>query len=206
MNLLNKTIGRLRRKPQFYYLIIVTRTLDDLLPTYQSQLPLDFELLSSEVSEVKTKIAHIPVEHRSDIERRISDGDRCYAATYKNRTIFVSWTAFGKCYSYALDREYELADSAVYLYSAYTLPEFRGNGIYPAANCHRLQLLKDWGYKRDIAFMEPKNFAAMRMPEKLGYSKVGVTGFIEMFGFRWYFHKDHGIFSDLKKRDYWRKM
>ncbi len=46
----------------------------------------------------------------------------------------------------------------------------------------------------------------MRMPEKLGYDKAGVTGFIEVLGFRWYFHKDRGVFSALRRRSYWRKM
>lgn len=184
----------------------MTKTLDGSLPAYQARIPFDFEILPPDIEEVEARLAHIPAEHRPDIERRIHNGELCAVAKHNGQIIYVSWIAFGTCYAHILDREYELAEDEAYLYSVYTLPKFRGNGIHPAASCHRLQLLKEWGYKRDHAFIEPKNSAAMRMPEKLGYEKVGITGFIEVFGLRWYFHKDRGAFSALKKRNYWRKM
>jgi ribosomal protein S18 acetylase RimI-like enzyme len=206
VSFLRKIIRRLFRRPQFKQLVIVTRRLDGSLPAYQARIPFDFEVLPPDIEEIEARLAHIPAEHRPDIERRIQHGHLCCVAKHNGQIIFVSWIAFGTCYSYVADREYELADDEAYLYSAYTLSEFRGNGLHPAGTWHRLQLLKNRGYKRALNFIEPKNSAAMRMPEKLGYEKVGVTGFIEVFGFRWYFHKDRGAFSALKKRNYWRKM
>jgi hypothetical protein len=44
------------------------------------------------------------------------------------------------------------------------------------------------------------------MPEELGYDKINTTGCFEVLGFGWYFHKDHGAFSALKRRNYWRKL
>jgi hypothetical protein len=204
--LLHKTIGRLRRGSRRKRLVIMVKALDHTLPSYQARIPINFEVLPSDVEEVEVRLAHIPPEHRPDVERRIHSGHRCCVAKHRGAIIYVSWIAFGTCYSYALDREYELAQDEAYAYGAYTLPRFRGNGTHPAASCHRLQLLEDWGYKREFAFMEPENSAAMRMPERLGYDKAGVTGFVEVFGFRWYFHRDRGAFSALRRHNYWRKV
>jgi len=205
VNLLGKIVRRLSRRPDFDHLIIVAKPLEGTLPIYKARIPFDFEVLPPDIEEVEGRLAHVPFEHRSDIEQRIQHGDRCCVAEFNEQIIYASWTAFGTCYSYALDREYELAKGETYLYSAYTLPKFRGYGIHPAVTCRRLRLLRSWGYKRDLAFIEPKNLAAMRMPEELGYAKVGITGFIEVFGFRWYYHRDGRAFSALKRRNYWQK-
>ncbi len=206
MSFWRKMIRRLFRKPRFEQLLVVTRTIDGSLPTLQAQTPFDFMVLPPDVEKIEVSLAHIPAIHRNDIERRVYNGDMCCVATHKKQIMYAAWTAFGKCYSYALDREYELADDESYLYGAYTVPAFRRKGIHPAMSCHRLKLLKERGYKRELAFIEPENTAAMRMPEKLGYDKVGVTGFIEAFGFRWYFHRDQGIFKVLENRTCWRKV
>jgi RimJ/RimL family protein N-acetyltransferase len=130
----------------------------------------------------------------------------CCIAEYQEQVVFVSWIARGVCYSYLLDREIELADDEAYLYSDYTVPEFRGNGIHPSATTQRLDYLKQQGYSRAYAFIEPRNAAAQRMPGKVGYIKIGTTGFMELAGFRWYFHRDGGKFSALTRRNYWRKV
>jgi len=205
-NLLVKIVRRLYRKPQIKRLIVPCKSLDGALLTYQARIPLDIELLPSDVEEVEDCLAHIPPEHRFDVARRIQHGDRCCVARHAGQIVYVTWIAFGACYSYALDREYKLTQEDAYLYSAYTLPEFRGNGIHPAAHCHIARLLKDWGYRWLLCFIEPENTAAMRLPDKLGYEKIGVIGFVEVFGFRRYFHRDCRACSALRRQDGWRKM
>jgi len=206
MNFSRKLIRRLLKKPRFRQFVVVTRRLDGSLPVFQARIPFDFEELPQDVEEIEASLAHLPAVHRNDIGHRVQRRDLCHTAKHNGQIIFASWIAFGERYSYALDRRYKLADSEAYLYSVYTLPEFRGNGVYPAAHCHSLKLLNELGYKRILACIDPENFAAMRVSEKLGYDKVGTTGFIEMFGLRWYFHRDHAAFSALKPRSFWRKV
>jgi len=153
VDILHKIVRRLFRKPKFKYLLVVTKTLDGVHLNYWARIPVDFEILPSNGSEIEAHLAHLPVEHRPDIERRIQRGDLCCVGKCNEQIIYASWMAFRTCYSYALDREYELAPGAVYTYGAYTLPAFRGRGIHPAGTCYRLQLLKEWGYKRDIIFL-----------------------------------------------------
>jgi len=204
--LLHKITGRLFRKPQRMRLVIVARTLSESLPAYQARIPLAVKVLPPDVDETERCLAHIPPEHRPDIERRVRHGHLCCVAEHNGQIIYVSWIAFKICYSYLLDREYELADDEAYWYGAYALSAFRGNGVHPAVGCYILQLLKDRGCKRVLGFVEKENPAALHSVAKLGFKKVGLTGFIEVFGLRWYFHRDDGVFSALKRRNCWRKM
>ncbi|MEW6404807.1 MAG: GNAT family N-acetyltransferase [Chloroflexota bacterium] len=205
MNVLRKLVNRLRRKPGFSCLVVFAQKLDALLPTYEARILFEFEVLPANADQVRTRLAHIPSEHTFDIEQRIRNGHRCVAAKHLGHIIYANWIAFGKLYSYLLGREYELASNESYVYSAYALPEFRGKGIYPAVASQTNKLLRDWGYKRVYVFMEPHNRAALQMPAKLGYEKIGYTGYVEIFGWRRYFHWDRGMFAALTKRGYWQK-
>ncbi|OQY48806.1 MAG: hypothetical protein B6242_01290 [Anaerolineaceae bacterium 4572_78] len=205
MNILHRIGNRLTRKPKFNYLIIVARELDATLPMHEAKIPFSFETLPSDASEIEQRLTHIPPHHRNDIHDRVARGDRCTIAVYKGQIIFVGWMGMEVCYSYWLDRYYKLAPHESYSYSAYTIPEFRGQGVHPTATYKRLQLLNEWGCTIAYAFIDPHNKAALRMPKKLGYTTIGKTGFIEVFGIRFYFHNDKGVFEALDKHHYFRR-
>jgi RimJ/RimL family protein N-acetyltransferase len=206
MTLPAKVIQRLGRQPQLKWLDIISRDLSQPIRPYPARLPYRFEILPADLQVIEKRLKQIPEMHKSDLEDRISNNHICCTAEYQGLVVFVSWIARGVCYSYLLDRQIELAEDEAYLYSAYTVPEFRGNGIHPSATTRRLNYLKQEGFLQAYAFVEPYNSAAQRMPGKVGYKKIGITGFLELAGFRWYFHKDGGKFSALTKRNYWRKV
>ena len=202
----SKIVRRLRVKPQLRYLWVVGKKLDDPLPISNPKIPIKHEILPPKVVEIEARLAHLPEIHRPDIANRIRNGHRCAVSTYDGLVIHAAWIALGKCYSYYLDRQYKLSKTEVYYYGAYTLPEYRGHRIQPASVYWQMQLLNEMGYKRIFAYIEPNNKAAQRMPERLNFCKFGVTGYVEVFGVRWYFHRDGGAFSTLNKRNYWRKV
>jgi RimJ/RimL family protein N-acetyltransferase len=199
-------VKRLCRRPQTRWFGVMMKGLDVQLPECQARVSVDVEELPPDATQIAIALGHLPKIHTFDIPQRVENGHRCFVARYGQQAVYVTWIALGQCYSYALDREYKLADDEAYSYSSYALPEFRGNAIHPAVRCHILHLLKEAGYERAYSFIDPKNRAAKRMPERLGYEKVGITGFVEVAGIRWYSHWDRGTFSALAKRSYLRKM
>jgi GNAT superfamily N-acetyltransferase len=205
--LVRKLLGHVFAMPRLNWLWVITRELDDSLPDYQARISFDPAVLPPDAEEIEVSLAHIPEEHRPDVEQRTCNGHRCFVARHNGQIIYACWVAFGTCYSYALSREYELAGDEAYGYGAYALPEWRGNGVHPAMICWVARTVMDWGYTQMFCFLDWRSLAAMRMPKKLGgrqsgVRKVGATGFIEAFGFRWYFHWDHGAFKALKRRFY----
>jgi RimJ/RimL family protein N-acetyltransferase len=199
-------IKRLCRRPQTRWFVVMMRTLSIQLPECQTRVSVDIEELPPDADQIAAELGHLPSIHTFDVPQRVESGHRCFVARYGQRSVYVSWIALGQCYSYALDREYKLADDEAYSYSSYTVPEFRGNGIHPAVRCYILRLLKEAGYDRAYSFIDPYNQASKRMPERLAYERVGITGFVEVAGIRWYSHWDRGTFSALEKRSYLRKM
>jgi ribosomal protein S18 acetylase RimI-like enzyme len=201
-----KLIRRVLRTPKLQWLDIVARDLNQNVQFFPARLPFRFEVLPPDLLELEKRLVDIPDVHKSDLKRRVAYGHICCIAEYEGQVIFTSWIATRRCYSYLLDREIELGNDEAYLYSAYTLPEFRGQGVHPSATTRRLQYLKEHGYTKAFAFIEPNNNAAQRMPAKLGYKKIGTTGLVEVAGIRWYFHRDGGHFSAITRRNYWRKV
>jgi GNAT superfamily N-acetyltransferase len=206
VSLWRKVIRRLARAPRLEYLILIRRRLDGTLPAYAASMPLEFAVLPCDADVVERQLAHLPAEHRPDIADRLGRGHLCCVVKHNGQVIWVTWIAIGTYHSYLLDRDYELAPDVGCSYGSYTLPEFRGLGLHTAAMNHRLHELRERGFRQFFAFIEPENRAAMRPAEKLGYERVGATGFIEIFGVRWYFHRDGGAFAGLKRRYYWRKV
>jgi GNAT superfamily N-acetyltransferase len=105
-----------------------------------------------------------------------------------------------------LDRTYELAPHEAYLHGSFTQPEFRRQGIQRAASFHRLHVLRELGFRRALGLVDPRNRLANRTDPKTGYTAVGVSGLVELFGVRFYYHRDGGAFSALRRHAYWRRM
>ena len=206
VSLLDRVIGRLRRRPRLKRLLVVSRPLQGPQPVYECLLPLEIEALPGDKEEVEASLSHLPTEHTFDIAERLRRGDGCIVAKHGGRVVYVVWVAFKKYYSHLLDREYELANDEIFTYGAYTVPEFRGKGIQPTVACRMYGGMKDTGYKRLLAFIDPKNPSAMSIIDKYGYERVGMSGYVEIFGIRWHFHWDGGAFSTLAKRHYLRKV
>lgn len=206
MNYISKFVRRLTRKPRFEYLQIWMVDLSQPMP--QTPLKIDFELaeLPSNAKKIGQLLSHIPPEHTYDIEERINHKHFGLAGRADGTIVYVVWVGGCKIYSYLLDRWYTLAEEEAYAYGAYTLPEYRNLGIHKAAVARRTPILFRRGYRRQYTFIEHDNVPARRMPEQLGFRKIGITGFAELFGIRLYFHFDQGAFANVKRRHYLRKV
>jgi GNAT superfamily N-acetyltransferase len=202
---ISKFVRRLTRKPRFEYLQIWM--LDLSKPTPRTPLRIDFELeeLPPDAKKVRQLLSHIPPEHTYDIEERIDRKHFGLAGKADGTIVYIVWVGDREIYSYLLDRSYALSEEEVYAYGAYTLPKYRNLGIHKAAAAKKTPILYSRGYRRQYAFIEHDNLAARRMPEQLGFRKIGITGFAELFGIRFYFHFDQGSFVNVKRRHYLKK-
>lgn len=197
---------RLARRPRLSWFVVRSKSLNVPLSFPPARISLEIECLPQDTEVIEGELRHLPSIHTSDIAERVRKGHYCFVGRHSGEIIYVIWMAVGSCYSYAIDRSFTLSPTEIYGYSAYTFPSFRGNGVHTAGLGRSMQLLHDKGFALKHCFIDPKNGAAMRVTEKLGCQSMGVTGFIEIAGFRWYFHRDRGAFQALERRNYWRKM
>lgn len=206
MSLAAKAGGRLRRPPRFCRLIVMRRELDHPVEVLPAAIDLEFVDAPEDIDELQRLLRDVPLEHRVDIVARHRAGQRCFLACHGGEVVHAAWLAFGSCYSYMLDRSFELAADEAYLHGSFTQPAFRRQGLQRACAGHRLQVMRARGFRRVVGLVDPHNRLAMRSDPKTGYLRAGVSGFVEAFGVRFYFHHDLGAFSALRRPFYWRKM
>jgi ribosomal protein S18 acetylase RimI-like enzyme len=180
--------------------------LDGPLPDFRATLAIEMTELPPGLDAHETALAVLPPEHRHDVPQRLARGDRCWATRHGTELVHALWIGLGSTYSYELDRRFPLETTDATFYGAYTVPAYRSRGIDSAVAAHIIVLLRERGMRRCILLIDPHNPAALRVPEKFGFRIVGHTGFVEVFGLRWYFHRDGGFLPRVQPRTYWRKV
>jgi len=202
---LRKIINRLSRKPNLKYLQVWQRDLREDIPTLPCDIQYDFVLLPQEVEVIEKRSANLPYIHRNDINDRVAAHHKCCIATHGGETVYAAWLGVGYAYSYFLDRRLELADGEIYFYGAYTIPEYWSLGVHTSVRSRALQIASG-SYQRVVAFIEPYNLPAVKSIKELAYEYFGRTGYVEIAGIRYYFHRDKGAFSNLSRRYYFRRV
>jgi len=202
---LQKIINRLSRKPSLKYLQVWQRNLKENIPPLPCDIQYDVVLLPQDEEVIEKRVANLPHIHRNDIPDRVAAKHKCYIATYEGETIYAAWSGVGHFYSYLLDRKFKLANDEIYFYGAYTFPEYRNLGIHTSVLSRVFQKISGT-YKTLIGFIEPYNKPAVKAAKKLSFEYSGRSGFVEIFGIRYYFHHDKGILTDLSDRQYFRKV
>ena len=119
-------------------------------------------------------------------ERLQSGRDFCFGAFHGGRLANYSWYAletiepehgFGAGLTFPLD--------TVYLYKAYTLPDYRGQQIHGAALQQAMQFFRQCGITQLIAIVEFANWASLRSHKKLGCQPAGRLLRIGRKSMRW---------------------
>jgi ribosomal protein S18 acetylase RimI-like enzyme len=73
---------------------------------------------------------------------------------------------------------------------AYTLPDFRGQGIQTALQLFRMRYLKELGYKRVVVIVEDNNQASLTMHRKIGFTEADRLIFRRILWKRIYHYQD----------------
>ena len=182
------------------------------------ELRLDRELISIEPrvpasihwigpGEWDAVIALRPFLTEEVIRLRLDNGHRFCGVEVDGRIVHVRVVAVGKAFNGYLDIVFPLSPREVYFYEAYTLPEYRGKSISPAASLWAAGEMRKAGYERVLAFLHPHNRPAIGANTREGFQQVGHIGYVELLGVRRYFYwaRDGG-FERLSNRFLVRKQ
>ena len=162
--------------------------LDRPFPEPEARVPLAFEVLDE--TEIDEYIAFRKGADPEIVRRRIAAGNSCFVARTEGRIISARWAATGTAQCDYLFREVPLGSDEVYLYDAFTLPEWRGKGIFPALTSEMHRHYRAAGKKRSICFTGPENFPAMAADT--GYRGIGIIGYVGMGPLRRHFFRVRG--------------
>ncbi len=124
------------------------------------------ELLPSEVLKIRSGIVDPPSEF---FRYELSNPDTCYGAFWKGSLVHVSWV-----YSYS-DGVIQLKSSEVEISYCFTLPNYRGRGIYPVVLNKICEDLKRKGTSRVYLKILKGNEASIRGAEKASFRKCEIS-------------------------------
>lgn len=118
-----------------------------------------------------------------ELADRIDSGsDFCMAALSDDRLAAYGWYAL-KSIEAAHNRGGALAtgvalsfpDEMAFMYKGFTLPEFRGKGLYGRVNARALKELGAWGVTTIISTADWTNWSALKSCWRLGYEDLGLV-------------------------------
>ncbi|HYN83533.1 MAG TPA: hypothetical protein VES88_18800 [Gemmatimonadaceae bacterium] len=148
------------------------------IPVYNAQLEVEFRLLQAD--EIDAYLSFRPNVGRARIERRLEQGHRCFASWHGEKIIDAGWTATQSVVVPYLGRVLCLDQGDVYSYDAYTLPEYRGYGLYMARNSFTARTNQREGFKRSIALVAPENYAAWVILTRSGLETIGKYSYLRV--------------------------
>ena len=159
--------------------------LDKPFPNTPAKIPLRFELLRQE--QIDGYIAFRPDSDPEMVRRRLAADNSCFVARHNDKIISARWAATGIVQCDYLFRGYPLAPDEAYLYDAFTAPEWRGKGVFPALTSEMHRHYRAIGIRRSLCFTGPENYPAMIADT--GYRRIGTTGYIGIGKFRRHFSR-----------------
>jgi GNAT superfamily N-acetyltransferase len=177
MGHLENTFDYIRKLPKKlfnrYRYLITLKDLDAISDTaFKSEIPLQTRLLEQEDIE-----AYIGLKNSNSLVAvlyRLSQGHICWCAFHDDKMVAYVWRGVDKVYVSELKTTITLPRGFYYAYEAYTVPEYRGNGVFKELLTSWNKYAKDhYGNKKSVAIVDPHNEPAVRGALATGQEIIG---------------------------------
>lgn len=114
---------------------------------------------------------------------RMRDSEHCYVAYLDNRPVSYAWFSRKEWVREYYNDLLHLRPGEIYIHDAYTIPELRGQNIYPLLKAQGArELAQRSGAKSVLSYVKVQNHASLNASRKLGGKKVGWFGYLRFFG------------------------
>lgn len=113
----------------------------------------------------------------------IRRGHLCFVADVGGEIVHYKWVAFDEAYVSELRRNIHIDSDSAYIYSTYTVPDYRGFGLDPKVTAKVFDYLSEKGIRKVYILVQHSNLPSLRVMEKLGYRKMGEINFTQVLGF-----------------------
>lgn len=152
------------------------------IPEVESGADAEYSFLDNKSGE---KIASLASLVGKDIvNARFNQGEVCGVAWSNSAVVSYCWLAFKQAEVGEINRIIKLRDNELYLYDAFTLPDYRGRGLFPALLTAILGFARSQGYSRALIFSNSKNRPSLRGIEKAGFSLFQSIHFLKLLDLR----------------------
>lgn len=132
-------------------------------------------------------LRNFPHLSAKEIKNRWNLGHLCLGAEAYGEIVNLRWISFNEAYVGGLKRKLWVYPNSAYLYDEYTLPEYRGLGIAPAAFSETLKYLKvNTPVEKVYICISHTNYPSLRAAKKEELHRIGGVSCIHIFNLRHY--------------------
>ena len=154
------------------------RSLDEPVEPIETSLSLEiFELRPQDVEE------YVTLRRGANATRflhRLEIGDVCWGGRHAGRLVVVQWVYRDGTPANSSHRGYRLGPGDLYVRSAFTSPELRGQRLQGALGAHVLSVYRARGYRRAVALIVPENRSSIAAMTRLGFRRAGLIGTLRL--------------------------
>lgn len=115
-------------------------------------------------------------------EERLRDGQACAIAHHETEVVAYCWLACTPVWVGEIGHAVVPGPEDVYIYDAYTMPGWRGRGLFSAMIAPLLALARSRRRKRALIFVDAGNRASRRAIERAGFEIVHTVSRVELWG------------------------
>lgn len=159
-------------------LLLFERPLDEPVPDFAPSLTVELARLAE--SDLDEYLGFRPDTEPRDVIERLRCDEMCFVARHKGQIVSGGWIAVRQRWIDYLGCAIDMAPGDAYSYDKFTLPDYRGNGIFNAVRAHHLRHLRAAGYRRAVVTVVPENKSSVRDIYKGGYRLCGMIGRIKI--------------------------
>lgn len=153
------------------------------IPLYEPTLEVEYEV----VGQGSRGIAWLSsIQEGRLIERRLGRGERCFLALHQGRVVSYCWFSQARVGIEEVDLTVVVQPDEAYLYDAFTLPQWRGRGLYPALLTRMVREAMEVGCRRAMIFVVEDNLPSRQGIEKAGFELFQRISHYKLLGFSWY--------------------
>jgi len=156
--------------------------LDRPVATASAPLPPGLELVLHESPAIAgdaTRAWH------QDAPARLAAGQACAAVRAQGTVVAYCWATTSPAPVEEIRCHVVPGGDEVYLYDAYTAPEWRGRRLFPAMLAALTGFARTRGRRRALIFVLASNRASARAIEHAGFERFQVVSCVEACGARW---------------------
>jgi GNAT superfamily N-acetyltransferase len=119
-----------------------------------------------------------------EAEERFREGQACAVARHAGDVVAYCWLAVTPVPVAEIDRIVVPGAEEVYLYDAFTVPEWRGRGLFTVLLVELLAYMRSRGRTRALIFVLARNEASRRAIERGGFRLFQTVSRVQVLGVR----------------------
>ena len=113
-------------------------------------------------------------------KNRFRKGDFCCVSIYNNEIVSYCWIAIQRAYIGEIDKNIHMKSNEIYMYDAFTKPEFRGNNLFPSILTTILDFGRQKGYQKGLIFTLSSNNSSITAIKKAGFNRFQSVYFLDV--------------------------